>query len=446
MLLPHVLRRQRVAPPRSTHIKRCRQWLDDAIDARPPRHRRPTGSPRSGRRREELGLPERGVVLRPAVRARPRGRPVRGPDDLAPALVPRPGRARGGHGVRARDVLPGDRRPIGGADRGGGPRDGRRLRGADAASRPRSCSSAGAPTSAAPTSPSSSRARLRDGKRSWSERSHDTPAGGRGAEAAGLAVIRAIGAGQPAPHLPLPPRLARHDRPPDRGRDHRARGAPEHLLGVCPSLHDGSRGRRARPDARDHAGRHRPLDPGRDVPRWRTSSSGVSEHSDEQAADSRSSPASASAWLVGLSNGLLVGILRLNPLIVTLAVGTIVLAFGAKYARGVAYEIVSSSGTLLVGADQAAGNQLGLLAGRDAYARRRALPSLHRRGPALPGRRRELAGRLDVGDPRAHPRRPRVHGGRRPVRGGDRPARQRARIRSTSRSAPTTCSRRSQPS
>jgi ribose transport system permease protein len=41
---------------------------------------------------------------------------------------------------------------------------------------------------------------------------------------------------------------------------------------------------------------------------------------------------------VGLSNGLLVGIVRLNPLIVTLAVGTIVLAFGAKYARGVAYE------------------------------------------------------------------------------------------------------------
>ncbi len=42
--------------------------------------------------------------------------------------------------------------------------------------------------------------------------------------------------------------------------------------------------------------------------------------------------------LVGLSNGILVGILRLNPLIVTLAVGGIVLAFGARYARGVAFE------------------------------------------------------------------------------------------------------------
>ena len=54
---------------------------------------------------------------------------------------------------------------------------------------------------------------------------------------------------------------------------------------------------------------------------------GVSEHSDSR------------LWLailaclglgliVGLSNGILVGILRLNPLIVTLAVGGIVLAFG----------------------------------------------------------------------------------------------------------------------
>jgi ribose/xylose/arabinose/galactoside ABC-type transport system permease subunit len=42
--------------------------------------------------------------------------------------------------------------------------------------------------------------------------------------------------------------------------------------------------------------------------------------------------------LVGLANGLLVGVLRLNPLIVTLAVGTIVLAFGARYARSVSFE------------------------------------------------------------------------------------------------------------
>jgi ribose transport system permease protein len=38
---------------------------------------------------------------------------------------------------------------------------------------------------------------------------------------------------------------------------------------------------------------------------------------------------------VGLANGFLVGVLRLNPLIVTLAVGQIVLAWGVKYSRGV---------------------------------------------------------------------------------------------------------------
>jgi ribose transport system permease protein len=39
--------------------------------------------------------------------------------------------------------------------------------------------------------------------------------------------------------------------------------------------------------------------------------------------------------LVGLVNGVFVGILKLNPLIVTLAVGQIVLAWGLKYSRGV---------------------------------------------------------------------------------------------------------------
>jgi ribose transport system permease protein len=37
--------------------------------------------------------------------------------------------------------------------------------------------------------------------------------------------------------------------------------------------------------------------------------------------------------LVGLTNGILVGVLRLNPLIVTLAVGQIVLAWSSKYSR-----------------------------------------------------------------------------------------------------------------
>jgi ribose transport system permease protein len=46
--------------------------------------------------------------------------------------------------------------------------------------------------------------------------------------------------------------------------------------------------------------------------------------------------------LVGLINGILVGVLRLNPLIVTLAVGQIVLAEGLRYANGLAEAEVPS--------------------------------------------------------------------------------------------------------
>jgi ribose transport system permease protein len=64
---------------------------------------------------------------------------------------------------------------------------------------------------------------------------------------------------------------------------------------------------------------------------------GVSHHSDERLALGILACIGL-GLLVGLANGLFVGVLRLNPLIVTLAVGTIVLAFGARYARGVSFE------------------------------------------------------------------------------------------------------------
>ena len=48
--------------------------------------------------------------------------------------------------------------------------------------------------------------------------------------------------------------------------------------------------------------------------------------------------------LAGFANGVFVGILRLNPLIVTLAVGQIVLAWGLKYSRSVAEESDVPSG------------------------------------------------------------------------------------------------------
>jgi ribose transport system permease protein len=64
---------------------------------------------------------------------------------------------------------------------------------------------------------------------------------------------------------------------------------------------------------------------------------GVSQHSDERLALGVLACIGLGV-LVGLANGVFVGVLRLNPLIVTLAVGTIVLAFGARYARQVSFE------------------------------------------------------------------------------------------------------------
>jgi ribose transport system permease protein len=64
---------------------------------------------------------------------------------------------------------------------------------------------------------------------------------------------------------------------------------------------------------------------------------GVSNHSDDKLALGILACLGL-GLAVGLVNGLLVGILRLNPLIVTLAVGQIVLAIGARYSRSVSFE------------------------------------------------------------------------------------------------------------
>jgi ribose transport system permease protein len=59
---------------------------------------------------------------------------------------------------------------------------------------------------------------------------------------------------------------------------------------------------------------------------------------------------------VGLANGILVGLLRLNPLIVTLAVGQIVLAWGFRYSRSV----TNASSVPLALSDWAARKPLGI--------------------------------------------------------------------------------------
>lgn len=98
--------------------KQCREWLDAAIELVRPgvHHRRDRRGLAHGGR---AWVPERGGLLRAPVRARPRSRVVRGTDDLARALARPAAGARGGHGVRAGDVLCSHRRPLGSPHRGG---------------------------------------------------------------------------------------------------------------------------------------------------------------------------------------------------------------------------------------------------------------------------------------------------------------------------------------
>ena len=74
------------------------------------------GVPEGGR----IRLPGRNVGLRPAIRARPRAQSARTADHLARGVDGSPDRDQGRHGVRDRDLLPGDRRLLGRAHRGRG--------------------------------------------------------------------------------------------------------------------------------------------------------------------------------------------------------------------------------------------------------------------------------------------------------------------------------------
>ena len=127
VLLPHVPGRQRVAGAarRLQDLPRVHRPGDRARQARRDdrRHlRRLAGGHR-------VRLRRRDGRLRPAVR--PRRRPVDlGTADLQPDDLVRPPRgARGGHGLRPGDVLARRRRLVGVADRGGGRRHRRRVRG-----------------------------------------------------------------------------------------------------------------------------------------------------------------------------------------------------------------------------------------------------------------------------------------------------------------------------
>ena len=128
LLLPHVQRGPR-------HAGAARRLQDGARMAR-QRH----GADQAGRGHlrhlqrvpdlRQVRLPGRDVGVRPAVRARPRARAARAADHLARGVDGSPDRDQGRHGVRDRDLLPGDRRLLrrahrgrGGGDRQGLPRD-----------------------------------------------------------------------------------------------------------------------------------------------------------------------------------------------------------------------------------------------------------------------------------------------------------------------------------
>ncbi len=109
----------RATPVQHDAYKKAREWLDNAIALIKPGVSTDKVCSVWPQRRG-IRLPRRDVGLRPAVRPRPRPGAARAPDHLARGLAVPPDRDQGRHGVRARDLLPGDGRLLGGAHRGGG--------------------------------------------------------------------------------------------------------------------------------------------------------------------------------------------------------------------------------------------------------------------------------------------------------------------------------------
>ena len=108
--------------------KRCRYYprRGDRDDPARRHHRRGVSRVAEG---AGVRLPRRGGRVRAPVRPRRRAVDL-GEADLQPAGLARPSRGdRGGHGVRARDLLARHRRLVGGADRGAAGGHRRRLRG-----------------------------------------------------------------------------------------------------------------------------------------------------------------------------------------------------------------------------------------------------------------------------------------------------------------------------
>ncbi len=109
----------RATPVQHDAYKKAREWLDNAIELiKPGRQHRPDLQvlPTA----PEFGFPDEMSAFGLQFAPRPRPRAARAADHLARGLDGPSDRDQGRHGVRDRDLLPGDRRLFGRAHRGGG--------------------------------------------------------------------------------------------------------------------------------------------------------------------------------------------------------------------------------------------------------------------------------------------------------------------------------------
>ena len=109
----------RATPVQHDAYKKAREWLDKAIALIKPgvTHRQGLPGVAEG---AGIRLPRRDVRLRPAIRPRARACAARAADHFARGLAGPSDRDQGGHGVRARDLLPRHRRLLRRPHRGGG--------------------------------------------------------------------------------------------------------------------------------------------------------------------------------------------------------------------------------------------------------------------------------------------------------------------------------------
>src|SRR5581483_7246627 len=193
------------------------------------------------------------------------------------------------------------------------------------------------------------------------------------------------------------------------------------LVGLRPALHDHPRRGRRRPDARDHAGRHRPVDAGRDLVRRQPArrrqrrtrrpagarASRLPRARGRGRAAERAPRRNRGAEPPDRHAGGRPGRVRLEPEVRT---------------RGHELDRCSER-ALLVGGGEAARSQLRVLDGRRADAGGGPAPALHRGGSSLSGGGGEPESGMDGRPPHQDARRLRVHGGRHPLRQRGDPAR-----------------------